>query len=601
MVRHPGNIVGDDARRAFGGDLLGITGRERPGLGHPGGEEIANDLPGLAMAVLELGAEIEILVEELFRFAAQQFHFRGKGGETAGRAANAVEIGDPIGLARGFGDEVVGEGVEHELERLLKEELLGGGGMAGLEGGKVALDEGDAAADVVDGEDFGFDAVVKVGGEPGDLVGPVDELSLERRAFVEEIRGELGMIGGGVVAGVLDDAFAHGEGEIEAAEVEMAVLKKLDDAEGVEIVVEAEAVLAERVVEGALAGVAEGGMADVVGEGEGFGEVLIEAEGAGGGAGDLGDFEGVGEAAAEMVGGALGEDLGFAGEAAKGAGVEDAADVALEGGAVGMGRLGAVALTEWAERRDSAGRGQRCGQGRGAGHGGSVEGLGGNGRGGSGAGGGKRRVAEKSGLTLLQYAICLLRIAIGRGMKLSDKLRYLREVEGSLRGLGRSLSQQELVRAIGAETGGAISQSYLSQIESGARPHLTNTTRQALAKFFKVHPGYLVDDPEGYHAELMSDARALDDKLDLWLVAGAERFRRDMGLRHALLGIARHEDSRRCLLLLNAVIETPGLVDRLFEVLHGTAGSAPGGGAERETVKPAKGTRGMKASRRSGR
>ena len=41
--------------------------------------------------------------------------------------------------------------------------------------------------------------------------------------------------------------------------------------------------------------------------------------------------------------------------------------------------------------------------------------------------------------------------------------------------------------------------------ESGARPHLTNTTRLLLAKFFKVHPGYLVDDPEGYHAELISD------------------------------------------------------------------------------------------------
>src|SRR5258708_33851147 len=35
-----------------------------------------------------------------------------------------------------------------------------------------------------------------------------------------------------------------------------------------------------------------------------------------------------------------------------------------------------------------------------------------------------------------------------------------------------------------------ISQSYLSQIESGTRPHLTNTTRLLLAKFFKLHPGY---------------------------------------------------------------------------------------------------------------
>ena len=92
-------------------------------------------------------------------------------------------------------------------------------------------------------------------------------------------------------------------------------------------------------------------------------------------------------------------------------------------------------------------------------------------------------------------------------MNLGEKIRYLREVEGSLRGLNRAMSQQELVRDLAAETGSRLSQSYLSQIESGARPHLTNTTRQILAAFFKVHPGYLVDDPEGYHPELQSELR----------------------------------------------------------------------------------------------
>jgi transcriptional regulator with XRE-family HTH domain len=160
-------------------------------------------------------------------------------------------------------------------------------------------------------------------------------------------------------------------------------------------------------------------------------------------------------------------------------------------------------------------------------------------------------------------------------MKLGEKLRYLREVEGNLRGMDRAMTQQELVKAIRSElelkTAGvkaSLSQSYLSQIESGARPHLTNTTRQLLAKFFKVHPGYLVDDPDGYHAELLSDARTLEDKLDLWLVSGAERFRRDAQLRQALLALARHKDTRDCLLLLEAVMDTPGLVERLLEVLR---------------------------------
>jgi transcriptional regulator with XRE-family HTH domain len=165
-------------------------------------------------------------------------------------------------------------------------------------------------------------------------------------------------------------------------------------------------------------------------------------------------------------------------------------------------------------------------------------------------------------------------------VKLADKIRYLREVEGNLRGLGRAMTQQELVRAIqsenasGKKSSGSISQSYLSQIESGARPHLTNTTRLLLSKFFKVHPGYLVDDPEGYQAELLSDVRNNEDKLDLWLVDGAERFRRDPALCQALLSVANHHDSRRCLLLMEAIVETPELLDRLFDVLRPQANGA---------------------------
>jgi transcriptional regulator with XRE-family HTH domain len=188
---------------------------------------------------------------------------------------------------------------------------------------------------------------------------------------------------------------------------------------------------------------------------------------------------------------------------------------------------------------------------------------------------------KKSGASLLT---CIadrdINIAIcNTPMRLSDKIRYLREVEGNLRGLNRSLTQQELVRAIQEENGSgrraSISQSYLSQIESGARPHLTNTTRMLLARFFKVHPGYLVDDPEGYHTELLSDLRTIEDKLDLWLISGSERFRRDPALCQALLTLANHADSRRCFLLLEAIIETPALVDRLFHVLRSEASTAP--------------------------
>jgi transcriptional regulator with XRE-family HTH domain len=161
-------------------------------------------------------------------------------------------------------------------------------------------------------------------------------------------------------------------------------------------------------------------------------------------------------------------------------------------------------------------------------------------------------------------------------MTLGRKLRYLRQLEGIVRGLGRDLTQAEVVSEIRQRLGRGISQSYLSQVENGARRHLTNSTRLLLARFFQVHPGYLVDDPEGFHTELVSDIAASEDHLDLWLISGAERFARDPELRQALLAVAQHADSRACLALLGAIIETPGLGERLTQVLlpHREAASA---------------------------
>src|SRR5271170_2674469 len=167
-------------------------------------------------------------------------------------------------------------------------------------------------------------------------------------------------------------------------------------------------------------------------------------------------------------------------------------------------------------------------------------------------------------------------------MTLGEKIRYLREVEGSLRGLNRPLTQQELMKGIEAETGKKISQSYLSQIERGKRPHMTQSTRALLSRFFKVHPGFLVDDPEGYHTELVSDLRTTEGQLDVWLLQGSERFASDPEVSEVMIKAAREKDTRRCLILLGAILETPGLAERLLEALKPEAMRARMNGRSRE-------------------
>lgn len=154
-------------------------------------------------------------------------------------------------------------------------------------------------------------------------------------------------------------------------------------------------------------------------------------------------------------------------------------------------------------------------------------------------------------------------------MTLGQKLARLRVLEGHARGLRRELTQNEVALGV-RELGGQISQSYVSQLESGARMHMTSNTRLLLSRFFRVHPGHLVDDPEQAAADAMlhiKPRRELDDEIDLWLIEASEQFRRDPELSQALVQIAKHEQSRECLILLGAIVENKILIQRLVEQL----------------------------------
>jgi hypothetical protein len=137
-----------------------------------------------------------------------------------------------------------------------------------------------------------------------------------------------------------------------------------------------------------------------------------------------------------------------------------------------------------------------------------------------------------------------------RDMLLREKIEHLRAVEGQLRGLGRPLRKTELVRLMREETGDALSLPYLSQIERGGRRHLTVRSRELLAEFFRVHPGYLVDDPPGFQEGLASQVETSSDDLGEWLAAKAEEQRSDPDVYEALLTLAAAPDPRAAVITL---------------------------------------------------
>ena len=79
-----------------------------------------------------------------------------------------------------------------------------------------------------------------------------------------------------------------------------------------------------------LAGMAERRVAEVVGEAQGLGEVLVEAERAGDRPPDLRDFDAVGQADAVMIAVGRDEHLGLVAQAAEGDRMDDPVAVALE-------------------------------------------------------------------------------------------------------------------------------------------------------------------------------------------------------------------------------------------------------------------------------
>ena len=127
-----------------------------------------------------------------------------------------------------------------------------------------------------------------------------------------------------------------------------------------------------------------------------------------------------------------------------------------------------------------------------------------------------------------------------------------------MRGLGRALSKAEVARLMRTELDTGLSEAYLSQLESGRRRHLTAPTRALLARFFKVHPGYLVDDPAGYETTIRTEALHARADLREWLRDRAEELRDDPLLYHLFLRLARSPSPRDGLLLLDALLDEAG-------------------------------------------
>jgi transcriptional regulator with XRE-family HTH domain len=150
-------------------------------------------------------------------------------------------------------------------------------------------------------------------------------------------------------------------------------------------------------------------------------------------------------------------------------------------------------------------------------------------------------------------------------MNLAEKIKHLREVEGELRGLNRAMTQVEVVKAMKEELEETISQAYLSQLEQSKRLHLTASSRELLARFFKVHPGYLVSDPPDYSTDLLTDMPDDNDHLITWLSASSAEWYSEPTLQELLQSLADSSEPRLYIELFRKLLDLP--IDELTAIV----------------------------------
>ena len=176
-----------------------------------------------------------------------------------------------------------------------------------------------------------IEGVLQVMGAVGQRVGNVDDLGFQggaREAL--EFKRRLGVI---VRRGVAGDSFPGFIAQIQAVISLVPFFQLIHDSQALQVVLKPPIGLQD-LVQGLLSRVAEGGMAEIVRQGDGFAEVFVQTQGPAQGSGVLGHFESMREPRPVEISFDDAKDLGLVLEVLEIFAVQDPVAIPLETGAV---------------------------------------------------------------------------------------------------------------------------------------------------------------------------------------------------------------------------------------------------------------------------
>lgn len=295
LVSHSGDVIAHDEVPGFCASGFFMRGRHRAGR-----IEVVDKKPfeatDRAISVFgDGGVVVDVLEEKTLQLCVALGKRIAETRKPAWGEANVLRgcgSGGKYALVRSL-DEIRGELIEDESERCVEFQLFATGGVCGID---LSVRIGKNWRFLLQGievEKLSLTSVVEVRRVVCNFIHQIDELAFERRAKIEQVLGEIWEFRGGVIVRVLDDSFANLEGEIQAREIEIWTFELFDDAERLEIVIEARAVNAHELVQLMFTCVSERRMPDVMDESKSLDKVRVETEGRGNRASDLRNFQSV--------------------------------------------------------------------------------------------------------------------------------------------------------------------------------------------------------------------------------------------------------------------------------------------------------------------
>lgn len=333
-VGHAGNVVAEAALEAVAADAGFGFAAEQGRLGSERVEELGNHPGRLAVGGGDLGMAVEVFEEKPAQGGELAPDLRAEGGEAGGMVSDVgarghAAAGEVGGCLR---DEILHEIVDEAADDESPVPVRAGARI--LPAGAVERPHPER-----DGfqrcrlQESGIQAVIQVVAGVGDLVRQIRHLGFQRWGGIP-LPGQ----GMDIPVGVLLNSLAHIPGEVEPASHGVFFFDDLDDPQALGVVVKPP-MAPHQPVQLLLPGVAAGRMAEIVGQGDRLGQILVQPQRAGGGAADRGHLDRVREAGSVVVAGPVEKHLGFSIQPPEGRAVDDSRPVALDLGAKRMAGL----------------------------------------------------------------------------------------------------------------------------------------------------------------------------------------------------------------------------------------------------------------------